>query len=265
MLLVTLVTPDRFHLALLRFTLESWLTSRVSLRPKWGLECERRVYKSRLSTALVHQFPAVLLQRFSNFLSSLFLLSIMLSRFSTLLIYVIAGLVVSAAAVPMGPQDEPKSRSPSTYYPHDRPHSKPYGHKYRAYALREEKKDDKKYPEEKKYDDKKYPQEKKYDDIKYPKEKKYDDKKYDEKKYPEEKKYDDKKYDDKKYPEEKKDDNKKYPQEKKYDDKKYDDKKYPEEKKDDDKKYPQEKKYDDKKYDDKKYPEEKKYDDKKYD
>src|SRR6266702_4694590 len=231
MLLVTLVTPDRFHLALLRFTLESWLTSRVSLRPKWGLECERRVYKSRLSTALVHQFPAVLLQRFSNFLSSLFLLSIMLSRFSTLLIYVIAGLVVSAAAVPMGPQDEPKSRSPSTYYPHDRPHSKPYGHKYRAYALREEKKD----PEEKKYEDKKYPQEKdddkKYDD-KYPQEKKYDDKKY-----PQEK-YDDKKYDDK------------YPQEKKYDDKKYDDK------------YPEEKKYDDKKYDDKKYPDNKKYDDK---
>src|SRR6266702_3533975 len=226
MLLVTLVTPDRFHLALLRFTLESWLTSRVSLRPKWGLECERRVYKSRLSTALVHQFPAVLLQRFSNFLSSLFLLSIMLSRFSTLLIYVIAGLVVSAAAVPMGPQDEPKSRSPSTYYPHDRPHSKPYGHKYRAYALREEKKDDDKYPEEEKYDDKKY-DDKKYDDKKYPEEKKYDEKKYDEKKY------------DDKYPQEKKYDDKKYPQEK-YDDKKYDDK-YPQEKKYDDKKYPQEK------------------------
>ncbi|KAH8994615.1 hypothetical protein EDB92DRAFT_295382 [Lactarius akahatsu] len=101
----------------------------------------------------------------------------MLSRFSALLVYVVAGLVISAAAIPMGQSadynDEPKSRPPGAYgpqsysphhkYPQDKPYSKPYDHTYKAYALGE---DSKPYPEEKKYPEKKYPRDKKFPEEK---------------------------------------------------------------------------------------------------
>ncbi|KAI9441812.1 hypothetical protein H4582DRAFT_1414022 [Lactarius indigo] len=136
----------------------------------------------------------------------------MLSRFSALLVYVIAGLVISAAAVPMGPQpdyyDEPKSRHPGKYYPQsysphhkyskDRPYYKSYDHKYRAYGLDEDKpypspEEKKQYPEANQpypaTEEKKYPEEKPYpqpysEDVKYFEEKPYPQPYSEDKKYP---------------------------------------------------------------------------------
>ena len=163
----------------------------------------------------------------------------MLSRFSSLLIYVAAGLVISAAATPMAPPQpyDDGSKAPSypasSYsspsppkYPSDKSYAMPYADK--KPCPKEKKYDDKKY------DDKKHPQEKKYDDKKYPQEKKYDDKKYDDKKYPEEKRPE------KEYPEEKRPE-KKYPEEKRPE------KEYPEEKRPE-KKYPEEKRPQEKSY-----------------
>ncbi|KAH9058238.1 hypothetical protein EDB87DRAFT_1578226 [Lactarius vividus] len=104
----------------------------------------------------------------------------MLSRFSALLVYVVAGLVISAAATPMGQSadynDEPKSRPPGAYgpqsypphhkYPQDKPYSKPYDHAYKAYGGGEDKPYSKPYPEEKKYPEKKYPRDKKHPEEK---------------------------------------------------------------------------------------------------
>ena len=145
----------------------------------------------------------------------------MLSRFSALLIYVIAGLVISAAATPMGPppdyNEEPKSRPPGPYYPNSypphhtypqvKPYSKPYDHKYGAYTLRDDKPYSKSYPEEKKYPEaKQYPEEKKAEEKKYPEAKQYEEKKPEEKKYPEEKQNPKPYAEDKKYPEKSSDD-----------------------------------------------------------
>ncbi|KAH8984186.1 hypothetical protein EDB86DRAFT_2833605 [Lactarius hatsudake] len=114
----------------------------------------------------------------------------MLSHFSALLVYVVAGLVISAAATPMGQSadynDEPKSRSPGAYgpqsysphpkYAQDKPYSKPYDHTYKAYALGKDKPYSKPYPEEKKYSEKKYPRDKKLPEEKpHPEDKKYSD------------------------------------------------------------------------------------------
>ncbi|KAI9441814.1 hypothetical protein H4582DRAFT_2127530 [Lactarius indigo] len=142
----------------------------------------------------------------------------MLSRFSALLVYIVAGLVISAAATPTGQSadynDEPKYR-PAPYHPHsysphhkyqEKPYSKPYDHTYKPYALGEDKPYYKPYPEEKKYPEaNKYPEEKKYPEKKYPRDKKYleekphpEDKKYlEEKPHPEDKKHPDSSSDDK--------------------------------------------------------------------
>ncbi|KAH9014834.1 hypothetical protein EDB84DRAFT_1528145 [Lactarius hengduanensis] len=76
----------------------------------------------------------------------------MLSRFSALLVY-----------VPADYNDEPKSHPPGAYgaqsysphhkYPQDKPYSKPYDHTYKAYALGEDKPDNKPHSEDKKYPD----------------------------------------------------------------------------------------------------------------
>ncbi|KAF8257202.1 hypothetical protein EI94DRAFT_1792022 [Lactarius quietus] len=106
----------------------------------------------------------------------------MLSRLSSLLVYVVAGLVISAAATPMGPpseyNEEPKARPlgpsyPQSYAPHPKyPYSKSY-QMDKAYAPRGE---DKPYPrpysEEKKYSEKKHSEEKPYPKP-HPEEKKY--------------------------------------------------------------------------------------------
>ncbi|KAH9174394.1 hypothetical protein EDB89DRAFT_2067693 [Lactarius sanguifluus] len=136
----------------------------------------------------------------------------MLSRFSALLVYVIAGLVISAAATPMGQSadynDEPKSRPPGAYgpqsysphhkYPQDKPYSKPYDHTYKAYALGEDKPYSKPYPEEKKYPEKKYPRDKKFPEEKpHPEDKKYPDPSSDKGKIRKSSDYKDRKSDDK--------------------------------------------------------------------
>ena len=158
----------------------------------------------------------------------------MLSRFSALLIYVVAGLVISAAATPMGPppdyNEEPKYRPapyhPNSYSPHhkyaqEKPYSKYYDHKYGAYTPRDDQPYSKSYPEAKPYEEKK-PEEKKY-----PEAKQYEEKKPEEKKYPEAKQNPEEKYEEKKYPEEKKYEEKKYPEEKPHPKPYMDDKKYP--------------------------------------
>ena len=105
----------------------------------------------------------------------------MLSRLSSLFIYVVAGLVISAAATPMGPDynEEPKSRVPGPAYPQsysahpkytqEKPYSKPYYQMDKAYARREDKpyREEKKYPEQKKFSEEKpypkpRPEDKKY-------------------------------------------------------------------------------------------------------
>ncbi|KAN0137824.1 hypothetical protein V8E53_004308 [Lactarius tabidus] len=90
----------------------------------------------------------------------------MLSRLSSLFIYVVAGLVISAAATPMmGPttsdyNEEPKSRPMVPSYPKSSPHPKPYYQMEKAYARGDDKPyprphpDEKKYPEQKKYSEK---------------------------------------------------------------------------------------------------------------
>ena len=96
----------------------------------------------------------------------------MFSRLSSLLVYVVAGLVISAVATPMGPDynDEPKTRlsgpfypqsySPRPKYPQEKPYPKPYSHTDKAYVPRDS--EDKSYPEAKKYlEQKKYPEQKK--------------------------------------------------------------------------------------------------------
>ena len=92
----------------------------------------------------------------------------MLSRFSSLLVYVVAGMVISAAATPMGPPpdyiDEPKSHHPVPYYsnsysphlkyPQEKPYAKSYYHKDKVYAPR----DDSPYPEPYTLESKQYPE-----------------------------------------------------------------------------------------------------------
>ena len=108
----------------------------------------------------------------------------MLSRFSTLLVYVVAGLALSAAATPMGHprgyDDGSKSPSyPGSSYSSSTPSKYPEAKKYP---------EEKKYPEQKPYP-KSYAEEKKYPEEKRPMEKYSEEK---EKKYPEEKKYEEK-------------------------------------------------------------------------
>jgi hypothetical protein len=106
----------------------------------WQRNANLKTYKTWRSRARVQQCPVVL-QRSLVFSLLLVLLSIMLSRFSSLFIYAVAGLVISAAAKPMGHlnsyDDGPKPPSPpgSPYspppppppkYPADKPYAKPY-------------------------------------------------------------------------------------------------------------------------------------------
>jgi Fungal hydrophobin len=130
----------------------------------------------------------------------------MFSRFSSLLVYIVAGLVISAAATPMAPPKDyddgskapsyPGSSYSSPKYSADKPYAKPYA--------------EESCPMEKKYPEDKYPKDKyredKYPEEKYPKEKYHEDK-YPKEKYPEEK-YPKDKYHEEKYPEDK------YPKEK---------------------------------------------------
>ncbi|KAI0253696.1 hypothetical protein BJV78DRAFT_1280749 [Lactifluus subvellereus] len=160
----------------------------------------------------------------------------MLSRFSSLFVYVVAGLVISAAATPMGPPRDyddgskvpmpqgSSSYSPSTTskYPAESSYyAKPYS--------------EKKYPEEMPYP-KPYPEEKYPEEVPYPRPQNAEEMPYpmpypeDKKPYPEDKKP---------YPEDKKpypEDKKPYPEDKKpypADRKPYpeDKKPYPEQKK----------------------------------
>ena len=105
----------------------------------------------------------------------------MLSRRSSLFIYVVVGLIISAAATPMGPDynGEPKPRiqgpsysqshSPHPKYAPEKPYSKPYYQMDKTYAPREDKpyREEKKYPEQKKISEQKAypkprPEDKKY-------------------------------------------------------------------------------------------------------
>jgi len=91
----------------------------------------------------------------------------MLSRFSSLFVYVVAGLAISAAATPMSPPREydDGSRSPSysgSSYPPPRPPPKyPHNEPMKSYS---EEKEKEKYPEEKE----KYSEKEKYPEKKYP-------------------------------------------------------------------------------------------------
>jgi hypothetical protein len=155
----------------------------------------------------------------------------MFSRFSSLLVYVVAGLVISAAATPMAPPKDyddgskapsyPGSSYSSPKYSADKPYAKPYA--------------EESCPEEKKYPEEKYPKDK-YPDDKYPKDN-YREEKYPEEKYPKDK-YPKDKYREEKYPEDK------YPKDK------YREEKYPKDK------YPKDK-YREEKYPEDKYPKEK--------
>ena len=113
-------------------------------------------YKTWWSRTRVQQCPAVLQQPLD--FSLLVLLSIMLSRFSSLFVYVVAGLVISAAATPAAPPSNYDNGSKSPSYPGpSSPPSPP------------------KYPDNKPYDDgKKNPPYPKPDD----KGKSYDNGKY---------------------------------------------------------------------------------------
>jgi hypothetical protein len=185
----------------------------------------------------------------------------MFSRFSTLLVYIVAGLVISAAATPMAPPKDyddgskapsyPGSSYSSPKYSADKPYAKPYA--------------DESCPKEKKYPEEKYPKDK-YRDEKYPEEK-YPKDKYPEEKYPKDMDREEK-YPKEKYPKDK-DREEKYPKEK-YHEEKYPEDKYPKDKypKDKDReekyhedKYPKDKgreeKYPKEKYHEEKYPKDK--------
>jgi hypothetical protein len=201
----------------------------------------------------------------------------MFSRFSSLLVYVVAGLAIAAAATPMGPPKDYDDGSKAPSYPapsysspkysEDKPYAKPYSDKYPRDQYPKDKYAKKypmdKYAKEQRVEEKdvkdKYPQDKypkdKYAE-KYPKEK-YPEDKYPKDKYPEEECLEDKdakdKYPKDKYPEDK------YPKEEhheeKYPEDKYSKDKYPKDK------YPKEERYEEK-YPEDKYPKEERHEDK---
>ena len=96
----------------------------------------------------------------------------MLCRLSSLFIYVVAGLVISAAATPamMGPtsdfNEEPKSRPMVPSYSKSPSHPKPYYPMDKAYARREDAPYPRPHRDEKKYSEKPHSEEKKWNDDK---------------------------------------------------------------------------------------------------
>ena len=99
----------------------------------------------------------------------------MLSRFSSLLAYVVVGLVISAAATPMAPSSDydDVSKSPShldsSYssptspkYPADKPYAKPYAEEKPKEKYPEEKRPEGMYPKDQSEAKPPYPQEKPY-------------------------------------------------------------------------------------------------------
>ena len=95
----------------------------------------------------------------------------MLCRLSSLFIYVVAGLVISAAATPaMGPtsdyNEEPKSRPMVPSYSKSPSHPKPYYPMDKAYARREDSPYPRPHRNEKKYSEKSHSEEKKWNDDK---------------------------------------------------------------------------------------------------
>ena len=95
----------------------------------------------------------------------------MLCRLSSLFIYVVAGLVISAAATPaMGPtsdyNEEPKSRPMVPSYSKSPSHPKPYYPMDKAYARREDSPYPRPHRDEKKYSEKPHSEEKKWNDDK---------------------------------------------------------------------------------------------------
>jgi hypothetical protein len=175
----------------------------------------------------------------------------MFSRFSSLLVYIVAGLAIATAATPMGPPKDyddgakapsyPGSSYSPPKYSADKSYAKPYAEEEPCPKDKYPKeKYPKKYPEDKYSKDKyaeKYPKDE-YPEDKYPKEERLEEKdakdKYPDDKYPKDKyaeKYPKDKYPEDKYPKEErleeKDAKDKYPKEKRPEEKYAKQKNYP--------------------------------------